>query len=143
MASDPDNHDEETLKAIKDNISGLEIISGERIWSELSKILVGNFSSQLMSKMLECGFGKYSGLPENCNVEDFKRLVNETKCNNVSLRPITYLAALLKDESEVMNLHLRLKLSAFDRDLYAFCGQAQGRHCSGKPTEILSMASHQ
>src|SRR6218665_3238672 len=34
----PGQHDKETIQKMKDNLSGLEIISGERIWSELKRI---------------------------------------------------------------------------------------------------------
>lgn len=54
-------HDEETLEAIKCNISGLEKISGERIWSELKKILQGNCACDLVINLLNCGAAKYIG----------------------------------------------------------------------------------
>lgn len=54
-------HDEDTLKAIEQNASGLERISGERIWSELQRILIGNFAEELMKKMLDLGLAPYIG----------------------------------------------------------------------------------
>ena len=37
IAEKPDNHEEETLKVLKENVGGLQQISGERIWVELKK----------------------------------------------------------------------------------------------------------
>ena len=39
-------HEEATLRAIKDNAEGMARISGERIWSEWKKILLGNLKGQ-------------------------------------------------------------------------------------------------
>ena len=61
LSLDPDNHDQDTLKAISSNISGLKNISGERIWSELNKILIGSHSCELMKKMLHLGIGPFIG----------------------------------------------------------------------------------
>lgn len=62
IADNPDSHDEETLKAIQQNASGLEKISGERIWSELKRIVIGNFAAELMKKMLDVGLSPYIGI---------------------------------------------------------------------------------
>lgn len=115
-----ENYDEPTITAIKENINGLQGISGERIWNEWAKILSGNYALELTLKMLECGIAKYVELPENPNIERLKTVYDECKQNNVRLQPITYLALLLKDENEVLQLHKRLKLSAFERDLALF-----------------------
>lgn len=58
IAQQPNDHNEATIRAIKENVDGLEIISGERIWSEWSKILSGNYAKELTLKMLECGIGR-------------------------------------------------------------------------------------
>lgn len=47
-----DNHDEETLRIIAKNASGLAKISGERIWQEWKKILAGKFGCDLTVKMI-------------------------------------------------------------------------------------------
>lgn len=120
IAEQPDVHDESTIIAIKENIHGLQRISGERIWSEWSKILSGNYAKELTLKMLKCNIARYVGLPENPNIENFKIVYDVFKKNNISLQPITFLAVMLKDENEVFQLHNRLKLSAYDRDLALF-----------------------
>lgn len=61
IAINPNSHDEETLKAIKENGQGLKDISGERIWMELKRILEGNFAGELIKTILECDLGTYIG----------------------------------------------------------------------------------
>lgn len=61
IAEHPDAHDGPTLEAMRQNASGLDRISGERIWAELSKILEGNFGGELMAKMLSLGMGPHMG----------------------------------------------------------------------------------
>lgn len=55
------NFDAKTIEAICENIDGLQKISGERIWNELKKTLLGNYRIELFAKLLECGAGKYIG----------------------------------------------------------------------------------
>ncbi|OXU19335.1 hypothetical protein TSAR_004803 [Trichomalopsis sarcophagae] len=123
IADVPDNHDEKTITAIKENVKGLEIISGERIWSEWSKILAGNFHRELTLKLIECGCSKYMGLPENLNLEHFNKICLNAQKNNVKLRPITLIAALLRTEEEVLQLFMRLRFPNFDRNLALFIVQ--------------------
>ncbi|KZC06484.1 CCA tRNA nucleotidyltransferase 1, mitochondrial [Dufourea novaeangliae] len=120
IAEQPDVHDEETITAIKNNVHGLQRISGERIWSEWTKILSGNYVKELTLKMLECDIARYVGLPENLNIKSFVTTHDACKKNNVSLLSISYLTVMLKNEEEVLKLHRRLKLSAFERDLALF-----------------------
>lgn len=127
----PNQHDEATIEAIKTNICGLERISGERIWSEWSKILTGRFAVELTLKLLECGSSEYLGLPKEPDIENFKTVCKHASSNNVTLKPISMIASMLKDQDELMNLHKRLKLSNSDRDLGLFLIQ----HREYKPCE--------
>jgi len=61
IAQQAECHEEKTLEAIKANADGLLRISGERIWSELRKILEGNFAGDLMKVMLSLGIVPYIG----------------------------------------------------------------------------------
>jgi len=115
-----DTHDEETLEAIKNNVGGMEIISGERIWMEWKKILMGNYSKELTIKMIEVGLGPYIGLPSDPNISEFEKVTSLCESNLTQLGPAALLAALLKDQAEVMNLHSRLRLSGLERDLCLF-----------------------
>ncbi|KAF6209911.1 hypothetical protein GE061_015665 [Apolygus lucorum] len=118
IAQDPDKHDSETINAIRSNVGGLERITGERIWMELSKILSGNFVSQVVTKLIEVGASKYMGLPAEPNVAEFRAVCKRTE--GLNPQPITLLVGLLNSEDEMMDFHARIKLSSFERDLGRF-----------------------
>ncbi|XP_040567283.1 CCA tRNA nucleotidyltransferase 1, mitochondrial [Lepeophtheirus salmonis] len=122
VASSPERHDENTINEIIKNASGLQQISGERIWMEWKKILSGSFGCDLTLKMIECQLGSYIGLPQNPNVKVFRSAWNNTVKDNISTleHPISLLATLINTEDDVLHLHSRLKLSRFERDLGIF-----------------------
>ncbi|XP_069681906.1 CCA tRNA nucleotidyltransferase 1, mitochondrial isoform X2 [Periplaneta americana] len=111
-------HEERTLQAIKENVDGLSGISGERIWSELERILRGNFAGDIMKIMLSLGIGPHIGLPVEPNLIEFDRVWNQQHVDR--LHPITLLVALLRNQEEMMKFHARVKLSAYQRDLGLF-----------------------
>ncbi|XP_070505580.1 CCA tRNA nucleotidyltransferase 1, mitochondrial isoform X2 [Chironomus tepperi] len=119
IADDPDKHDEKTIEIIANNVDGLQNISGERIWVEVKKTLQGKYAEELMLKMVDCGISKFIGLPENPNIEEFKRL-KENKIPNVEYNSITLISALLYTPEDAFKVHERLKLSAYERDLMYF-----------------------
>ncbi|XP_044744555.1 CCA tRNA nucleotidyltransferase 1, mitochondrial isoform X2 [Coccinella septempunctata] len=118
IAPEPNNHEELTLKSIKENVKGLGNISGERIWMELKKILEGNYAGDLMVTIIECGLAPYIGLPENPNIDELKAVWKRS--SNLKMNAITLLSSLLSTVEDVAKLHVRLKLSAFERDLAYF-----------------------
>lgn len=61
IAKNPNSHEKAALKIIEKNVQGLQIVSGERIWTELKKTLEGNFAGDLLKTMLGVGVGKYIG----------------------------------------------------------------------------------
>ena len=61
MCHTTDQHDSNTLAAIRENASGLSNISVERIWLEMSRILIGNLAPHLISLMYELGVSHYIG----------------------------------------------------------------------------------
>lgn len=61
VALQPDDHEPETLTAIKDNGRGLAAISGERIWVELKKMVVGNHAAHLLELMYTMELAQYTG----------------------------------------------------------------------------------
>ncbi|EZA62403.1 hypothetical protein DMN91_010686 [Ooceraea biroi] len=138
IVDNPGDHDEATIQAIKDNIDGLSRISGERIWSEWHKILTGNFVLELMLKLLECGSSKHMGLPDEPDVENFRVVYQRASSKGVTLKPISLITSLLRDEQDMIRLHERLKLSRSDRDLGLFLVQ----HKEYKPCEE-SLKSYQ
>ncbi|XP_046750948.1 CCA tRNA nucleotidyltransferase 1, mitochondrial [Diprion similis] len=136
IAENPDNHDATTLEAIRSNVEGLDRVAGERIWTEWHKIMEGRFALELLAKMVECQLSTHIGLPEHPDVDALVEVHKRATENGVTLRPISLISALLKDEEEVMRLHGRLKLSAFDRDLALFLVQHRVRPPSEKPLKI-------
>ncbi|XP_058796771.1 CCA tRNA nucleotidyltransferase 1, mitochondrial [Phymastichus coffea] len=131
IAEVPDNHDEKTINAIKEYANGLERISGERIWNEWSKILEGKFHKELTEKIVDCGCSKYIGLPKNPNLKQFEEVCLRAQKNNIKLKPVTLVTALLNDQEEVLEVFKRLKFSAYDRDLAFFLVH----HRNDKPCE--------
>lgn len=118
ISEKPDAHEENTLRIISQNVSGLERISGERIWSELKKILQGNFAGELLNTMHHVGVTKYCGLPDKPDMIEFNNIWNRSK--KLKLQPVTLLSAMLKTVDEAITLNNRLKMSAYDRDLTTY-----------------------
>ncbi|XP_063231187.1 CCA tRNA nucleotidyltransferase 1, mitochondrial isoform X2 [Bacillus rossius redtenbacheri] len=131
IAKDPHKHEEKTLEAIQDNADGLKKISGERIWSELQKILEGNFAGELVKEMLKLDLGRYMGLPETPNIAEFERVWQNLK--NLKYNAVTLLAALFGNQEEVITFHTRVKLSAYERDLLLFIVAHRENKPSTKP----------
>ena len=143
ISSHSDNHQPETIEAIASNVSGMERISGERIWMEWKKILSGNFPQELTLKMIEVGLAPYIGLPERPNVTEFTRVLTRAVELGISLEPTVKLAAFLDTEADVMNLHNRLKLSGVERDLclYVVANRADMTDGSLRPYQFLAVDS--
>ncbi|XP_028907696.1 CCA tRNA nucleotidyltransferase 1, mitochondrial [Ornithorhynchus anatinus] len=118
IAENPDDHDPDTLKAIKGNAKGLAGISGERIWVELKKILVGNHVEHLVRLMYELDVAYYIGLPTDVNLEELDKVYKNTR--NLSASPITFLTSLFRDQDDVTKLDFRLKISKQEKNLALF-----------------------
>ena len=56
-----DAHDTETLEAIQDLGEGLRMISAERIWMEMQKIVLGNHAPSLVALMRDLGVALHIG----------------------------------------------------------------------------------
>ena len=56
---------EDTLKAISSNVKGLQKISAERIWQEMSKLLSGKNIANVLTHMTKSGVSKVIGLSTN------------------------------------------------------------------------------
>lgn len=128
IAVKPDRHEPEVLSAIQENVGGLARISGERIWTELKKILVGNFNKELVCRIIDVGAAPFLGLPDSPDLDEFSKVCDASK--QLSPQPTTLLAALLQNDSEVTRMHARLKLSAYERDLALFVVQHREDHKS-------------
>ncbi|XP_031327539.1 CCA tRNA nucleotidyltransferase 1, mitochondrial [Photinus pyralis] len=68
-------HENDTLNAIRNNVEGLEQISGERIWVELKQILEGNFAGDLMATIIEVGIAPYIGKSPKFKISIMYRVV--------------------------------------------------------------------
>ncbi|XP_053157598.1 CCA tRNA nucleotidyltransferase 1, mitochondrial isoform X2 [Hemicordylus capensis] len=118
IAQKPGDHESQTLDAIKENAKGLAGISGERIWVELKKILVGNHVNHLVHLMYELNVAGYIGLPVNGSLKEC-----DTVCKNVQNlfpKPMTVLTSLLKVPDDILKLDLRLKISKEEKNLGLF-----------------------
>ncbi|NWU98550.1 TRNT1 nucleotidyltransferase, partial [Upupa epops] len=118
IAESPGDHEPGTLQAIKDNAKGLAGISGERIWVELKKILLGNHVNHLVRLLYELDIAQYIGLPADGNLEEFDRVT--TNVQNLCPKPMTVLTSLFKVKDDVANLDLRLKISKEEKNLGLF-----------------------
>uniref|UniRef100_A0A8C7WSB0 tRNA nucleotidyltransferase/poly(A) polymerase RNA and SrmB- binding domain-containing protein n=1 Tax=Oryzias sinensis TaxID=183150 RepID=A0A8C7WSB0_9TELE len=108
----------ETLAAIKEHGRGLAFISGERIWVELKKIVVGNHAAHLLELIYKMELAQYIGLPSGGDVEGMKVVWQNSK--HLSPKPITVLAALLRCPEEVEKMDIRLKMSREEKSLGLF-----------------------
>jgi len=106
--------DKETLEAIERNAKGLEQISGERIWMELSKILSGNHTAEILKMMKDTGVDLYIGLPTFHDEKLLDRVKKHTE------NPATILASFVTSTSDVDALMSRWRFSAPERDLIKF-----------------------
>ncbi|XP_051996877.1 CCA tRNA nucleotidyltransferase 1, mitochondrial [Xyrauchen texanus] len=118
VAAEPKQHEPETLDAIRENANGLAGISGERIWVELKKMLVGNHAGHLLELIYELDLAQYIGLPADGNVGEMKKIWQRAR--ESSLKPMTILASLFRNQVEIERMDLRLKLSRQEKNLGLF-----------------------
>ena len=107
------NFDSKTLRDIKANAGGLQNISGERIWSEFSKILSGNHVTDILNQMIKTDVAKNIGLPSP-NIKEINKVKSNTNNSNLLM------AAALKNVEELDNLRSRWKFSNSEYDIMKF-----------------------
>ncbi|KAA0712810.1 CCA tRNA nucleotidyltransferase 1, mitochondrial [Triplophysa tibetana] len=118
VAAEPGQHEPETLEAIRENANGLACISGERIWVELKKMVVGHHAGHLLELIYELGLPQYIGLPVDGNVGEMKKIWQRA-CDG-SPKPMTILSSLFRTQEDVERLDLRLKVSKEEKTLGIF-----------------------
>ncbi|XP_022600710.1 CCA tRNA nucleotidyltransferase 1, mitochondrial [Seriola dumerili] len=118
VALEPDDHEPETLTAIRENGRGLAAVSGERIWVEIKKMVVGNHAAHLLELMYRLELAQYTGLPPDGDVEEMKEVWQNAKDH--SPKPMTILAALFRCPEEVEKMDIRLKVSKEEKTLALF-----------------------
>ena len=64
LSRNGNDHDLETLRAIEEHGAGLQGISGERIWAEMSKIIDQKFNFEFFDHAFKLKIDKYIGLPK-------------------------------------------------------------------------------
>lgn len=94
----------ETIKAIKLHGEGLKMISGERIWAEMDKILSGDHLMKILRMMKECDLDNYLSL-------SFDNLTTVEKVAE-SKNSLVVLAAMMNSINEVLKLNDRWKFSS-------------------------------
>ncbi|KAL9968449.1 hypothetical protein ACROYT_G026826 [Oculina patagonica] len=120
IALEADNHDQTTLNVIQECSDGLRNISVERIWMEVSKILTGNHTSDLLRRMYELNVSQSIGLPDYSeeSMQELTRAWNEHKIH--PLQPETLLCTLVKTAEQAEDLAKRWKLSNAEKALGKF-----------------------
>jgi tRNA nucleotidyltransferase (CCA-adding enzyme) len=82
-------------RAIEQLASGLQGISRERVWSEVSRIISGNDGTYIMSEIHQMGVAKHIDLPDEASRFTLARDVSE-----ISRNPVTLMVALYEEEAE-------------------------------------------
>jgi len=84
------------LSAVKLLAHGLEDISRERVWSEISRILAGNNGPQIMREIHDTQAARWINLPRVCWVNE------ATNIHNLTCDPVTILVALYGDHAPLI-----------------------------------------
>lgn len=114
------NVDESTITAIKKNIHGMSRISGERIWSELSKILVLAKSPEksfVLHLIRRVGLFEAIGLPE----PSIRHLHEFTKVQKSSSHPSVLMACFFDSQGEIDAFRQRAKFSKKEWQIMSAC----------------------
>ncbi|RVE73346.1 hypothetical protein OJAV_G00049260 [Oryzias javanicus] len=106
------------LRYFRTHGHGLALISGERIWAELKKIVVGNHAADLLELIYNMELAQYIGLPPAGDVDSMKEVWKNSR--SLSPKPVTVLAALLHRPEDVEKMDVRLKLSREEKNLALF-----------------------
>uniref|UniRef100_A0A3P8U930 tRNA nucleotidyl transferase, CCA-adding, 1 n=1 Tax=Amphiprion percula TaxID=161767 RepID=A0A3P8U930_AMPPE len=130
VALEADDHEPETLTAIRENGRGLAAISGERIWMELKKMVVGNHAGHLLELIYKLDLAQYIGLPPDGDVDEMKRVWRNAK--DYSPKPMTILAALFHCPEEVEKMDIRLKVSREEKNLALFLVRNRRELCKSE-----------
>jgi tRNA nucleotidyltransferase (CCA-adding enzyme) len=128
----PDRHDPDTLDAIRETAGGLKGISVERVWMEMSKILIGNHAPHIIHLLYQLNISQHIGLPADGNVDELKE-VWERMHSHYSLEPVSLLVAMVTSPSAADELARNWKLSNVERKLGNYVTEERER-CYGGET---------
>ena len=136
IAKEPIADSPGVLEAITRNGEGLSKISGERIWMELQRIVVGNFGGHLLRKIMDCKLGPAIGLPSNFNSEHCIELLEKCESNHIdksALQAMTVLAVGFSNTDDAYEFIARIKCSRKERELLVFIIE-QRKHYLDSPS---------
>tara|TARA_B100001057_G_scaffold486119_1_gene566761 strand:+ start:2713 stop:3867 length:1155 start_codon:yes stop_codon:yes gene_type:complete len=119
--------DDETIKAIKSNVLGLKKISVERVWQEISKMLMGSNLDSILNYMNQTGVAGAIGLTTN-NKEQLDRITYD--------HPVIGLAVLVSDS----NISDRWKMTRGEKDLLHFLVTNKNTRINQKTAEDMIIA---
>ncbi|CAF3073167.1 unnamed protein product [Rotaria sp. Silwood2] len=109
FAHDNALHDEQSLKAIRENVHGLQNIAGERLWVELKRIAEGRNAGPVLKVMLEQNVGQYLGIPSDVDLNDFDD--HYRQCYQAKPLAMTVLTKLFRNTHEIGIFEQRMKYS--------------------------------
>ncbi|CAF4781860.1 unnamed protein product, partial [Rotaria magnacalcarata] len=109
FAHDNALHDEDSLRAIRDNVDGLKNIAGERLWMELKRIAEGRNAGPTLKTMLEQKIGQYLGIPSDADLNQFED--HWQQCYQANPHAMTILTKLFRNLNEIGKFEQRMKYS--------------------------------
>ena len=116
-------HDSGTLDAIRSNCQGLQGISGERIWTEMKKILSCKRCDSVMPLIInDLGISPFMGFQRSpIDLKEFSRSHAAVFSEEPKplFEPVTLMSSLILVDED-MKVGQRLKFSNFEKDVCAF-----------------------
>ncbi|XP_066925989.1 CCA tRNA nucleotidyltransferase 1, mitochondrial-like [Clytia hemisphaerica] len=115
-----ENHENETLTVIEELAPGLRHISVERVWMEVSKIMVGNLAPHLLQLMYRLNVASNIGLPDcqESYFQEFEKVWSRSRGS--AIQPVCLISTLVDNENQASELCLKWKVSNFERSLCCF-----------------------
>ena len=114
--------DEDTLNAIKDNVQGIKGLSVERIWQEMSKLLMSTNAKESLEWMNKTGVNQMIGLGD----------IKPSKLGEPA-GPIISLAILLDNS----NIAREWKMSKYDTEMLDFLIKHKGQNINPKQAKDM------
>lgn len=127
--------DDEAFDAIATHADGLRNISGERIWSELGKILTGPNVDDMLHKMRQLGVMQHIGLPQSFGDRFFARWTDDLDAT------MAMAMGIIDSGCDVVAVRERFRLSNDEFDFIRFCVEHQDLDVVGWREEAKQFAA--
>lgn len=120
------DHDEATISTMKENLDGIKTLSGERLWSEMKRILSNlNCGGSIQTMFTDLKIGVYMGFTDpdiilNDFFQTLTRLRQFESDANFILKPQTLFCSLIKDVEDLASVAARLKFSNIELNTMAY-----------------------